>query len=120
MTRATRPPDPLSALVVSVSLMVAVMSLILRHSWSLVAGGRVGERVDATDDLADLLGNTGLAGLVGDSGVLLDELGGVVGRGLHRALAGGPARGGRPAGRRREPRTGRGREEPPPGPRPGP
>ena len=64
------------------------------HSHSL-AGGRVGQRVDATDDLADFLGDAGLAGLVGDSGVLLDELVGVVGRGLHRLLPGGELGGGR-------------------------
>ena len=61
---------------------VAVMS-------SLTSGVRVGERVDAADDLADLLGDLGLAGLVGDAGVLHYQLVGVVGRRLHRALAGG-------------------------------
>ena len=53
------------------------------------------ERVGATDDLADFLGDFGLAGRVGKPGERLDELSGVVGRRLHRALAGGVLGGGR-------------------------
>src|SRR5689334_16867537 len=84
MTRAIRPTLPAAAAVDSVA--VAVMSLT---SPSLLAGGGIGERVHASDDLADFLGNTGLTGLVGDTGELLDQLFGVVRGGLHRLLAGG-------------------------------
>src|SRR4051794_6241138 len=92
MTRAIRPP--VLSVVSVVSSAVAVMSLSsLRFGVQCLRGGsvaggvRVGERVDATDDLADLLGDARLASLVGDAGVLLDELFGVVGGGLHGALA---------------------------------
>src|SRR4051794_17118036 len=83
ITRAIRPT--LRAPVVVVSSAVAVMvstSLVP----SLACGVGVGERVHATDDLADLLGDTGLARLVGHPGVLLDELLGIVRRRLHRLL----------------------------------
>src|SRR5690606_14093743 len=53
---------------------------------SLTPGVRVGQGVDATDDLADFLGNASLAGLVGDSLVLLDEFLGVVRGRLHGLL----------------------------------
>src|SRR3954451_24684019 len=94
MTRAMRPP-PLSVAPVLFSSTVAVMSLnSLRLAWTrglglvrLLAGSvGVGQRVDAADDLADLLGDARLPGLVGDAGVLLDELLGVVRGGLHRLL----------------------------------
>src|SRR3954453_7298021 len=91
MTRAMRPVLPAPDRVL-VSSTVAVMSLtqltlmVLRGSFGGSVG--VGQRVHAADDLADLLGDAGLAGLVGDLGVLLDELFGVVGRGLHRLLPG--------------------------------
>src|SRR5689334_3694178 len=88
MTRAIRPTLPAAEAAVSVA--VAVISLT---SPSLLAGGGVGKRVDASDDLADFLGNTGLSGLVGDTGELLDQLFGVVRGGLHRLLAGGELRG---------------------------
>src|SRR4051795_981348 len=97
MTRAIRPPAP-SPAPVFFSSTVAVMSLnSLRLAWTrglglvrLLAGSvGVGERVHATDDLADLLGDARLPGLVGDAGVLLDELLGVVRRGLHRLLPSG-------------------------------
>src|SRR5919112_6895725 len=87
ITRAMR-PTPVEPVVVAVSSIVVLIA-------SLTPGLSVGEGVDATDNLADFLGNTGLSGLVGDAGVLLDELVGVVGRGLHRLLAGGHLRGGR-------------------------
>src|SRR4051794_20905833 len=87
MTRAIRPVFALSEVDAAFSLMVAVMSL------SLTPGLGVGERVDASDDLADFLGDTGLAGLVGDAGELLDQLFGVVRGGLHRLLASGQLRG---------------------------
>src|SRR3712207_5629309 len=51
------------------------------------AGGHEG--VGAADDLADLLGDLRLAGLVGLPGEVLGQLLGVVGRGLHGAPAGG-------------------------------
>src|SRR3954447_16359083 len=100
MTRAIRPvlPAPEVVWVSSTVAVIASHSLCSRSGVSRLAigGGRlvgrgvgVGERVDATDDLADLLGDAGLAGLVGDPGVLLDQLFGVVGRRLHRLLAGG-------------------------------
>src|SRR3954454_11730328 len=94
MTRAIRPPAP-SPAPVFFSSTVAVMSLnSLRLAWTrglglvrLLAGSvGVGQRVDATDDLADLLGDARLPGLVDDAGVLLDELLGVVRGGLHRLL----------------------------------
>src|SRR5699024_2230027 len=81
VTRATRPtPDLVSVLVCSFS--VAVMYL------SLTPSVGVGECVRTADDLADLLGNAGLAGLVGYSGVLLDQLVRVVRRRLHCPLPG--------------------------------
>src|SRR4051794_23396094 len=111
ITRATlpvAPPEPVSL----VSSTVAVMSLSLtallpgclccvgkrvQSPTSVLSEPRplsglclgVGQRVHATDDLADLLGDAGLTGLVGNPGVLLDELVRVVGRGLHGLLPGG-------------------------------
>src|SRR5687768_11947771 len=91
MTREIRPTEPALPLV-WVSSTVAVISLT--QLCSLVGSVGIGKGVDATDDLADFLGNAGLAGLVGDSRVLLDELVGVVRRGLHRLLSGGQLGGG--------------------------
>src|SRR5688572_2227205 len=89
MTRAIRPVLPVPDWV-WVSSTVAVIVFSLTHSarcLGLVGGGvGVGQRVLDTDDLADLLGDAGVSGLVGDLGVLLDELFGVVGRRLHRLL----------------------------------
>src|ERR1700712_943616 len=82
ITRAIRPTavEPPSVLVSST---VAVMF------FSLTPGLGVGERVHATDNLADFLGNTRLAGLVGGPRVLLDQFVGVVRGGLHRLLTSG-------------------------------
>src|SRR3954449_383426 len=86
ITRATRPTAP-PLCSDRVSLIVAVISLTHSLVGGSFAGGvRIGERVHAADDLADLLGDAGLAGLVGDPGVLLDQLLGVVRGGLHRLL----------------------------------
>src|SRR6476469_7027962 len=79
MMREIRPVPPGAAASVF-SVTVAVMV-----SLSLALGQRAG----ATDDFADLLGDLGLAGLVRQAGVLLDELLGVVRGRLHRPLAGG-------------------------------
>src|SRR5262245_22568471 len=81
ITRAMRPDAPSVAPVFFSSTVAVIVSTHL-----LGSGVGVGERVDATDDLADLLGDARLAGLVGDPGVLLDELLGVVRRRLHRLL----------------------------------
>src|SRR4029450_4894425 len=62
---------------------------------SLIPGVGVGQRVHATDDLADFLGNAGLARLVCAAGVLLVPLVGVVPRGLHGLLTGAKLGGGR-------------------------
>src|SRR3954468_13459206 len=86
ITRATRPVP--GAPVSEVVSATAVMS-------SLTPGGGIGQRVGAADNLADLLGDLSLAGRIGLDRVALDELGGVVGRRLHRP----PARG--QLGRRR-------------------
>src|SRR3954447_2386560 len=93
MTRTIRPTAPFCPVVVS-SFRVTVISTHLFAS-VVRCGVGVGERVDASDDLADFLGDAGLAGLVGNAGVLLDQLFGVVGRRLHRPLAGSELRGGR-------------------------
>src|SRR3954454_8735087 len=80
MTRDTRPVPPDAACVAD-SLRVAVIALSS-------AGGRVGQRVRTADDLADLLRDLGLAGVVRQPGVGLDQLVGVVGGRLHGTLAG--------------------------------
>src|SRR5690606_17753198 len=80
MTRATRPVTAAESVVVSSTVAVMV-------SLSIGVGG-LGQRVSATHDLADFLGDAGLAGLVRQSGVLLDEVLRVVGRGLHGLLEG--------------------------------
>src|SRR5690606_39008369 len=79
MTRATRPLTAAESVVVSSTVAVMV---------SLSIGlGSISERVRATHDLADLLGDAGLACLVRQARVLLDEVLGVVGRGLHGLLS---------------------------------
>src|SRR6476659_5467069 len=83
MTRAMR-PVPAEPAWAAFSVTVAVMSVSLS---ALGSGG--GQRVGSADDLADLLGDLGLAGLVGQPGVQADEVGRVVGRRLHGALPGG-------------------------------
>src|SRR4249919_1146363 len=90
ITRATRPvapPDPVS--LVSSTVAVMVFSSVSRTGPLLGLCLGVGQRIHAADDLADLLGDAGLTGLVGHPGVLLDELVRVVGRRLHRLLPGG-------------------------------
>src|SRR5919199_6452080 len=87
MTRDTRPAPP-DAAAVELSFRVAVIALSS-------AGGGVGEGVRATDDLADLLGDLGLAGGVCPPGVPPYQFVRVVGRGLHRAPPRGPPPGGR-------------------------
>src|SRR6478609_6442963 len=86
MTRAIRPPVPSVAVLFSSAVAVMSLNSLWVRRWLFGRSVRVGQRVDATDDLADLLGDARLPGLVGDAGVLLDELFGVVGRGLHRLL----------------------------------
>src|SRR4051794_13413559 len=80
ITRAIRPVEPVPVSLVSST--VAVISPLPLLGFCLC----IGKRVHAADDLADLLGDTGLAGLVGHPCELLDELVGVVGRRLHRLL----------------------------------
>src|SRR4051794_9202150 len=79
MTWTTRPAgrSPVSAGVVSVSVMSCPLSVVL------------GERFGAADDLGDLGGDLGLPRAVGVARQDLDELVRVVGRGLHGAAAGG-------------------------------
>ena len=63
----------------------AVAVILFFASYGLTAG--VGERVCATDDFADFLGDLGLPLAVGLKGQGLDEVVGVVGGRLHRPLA---------------------------------
>src|SRR5680860_1429966 len=83
VTRARR---PVSAAESSEPFSSSTVVVILSLTPSFTGGVRIGEGVHATDDLADFLGDPGLAGLVGNSGVLLDQLFGVVGCRLHRLL----------------------------------
>src|SRR5690606_39758377 len=83
VTRATRPVP--AAGVSTVSTASAVISLFPRCG--------VSERVGATDDLADFLGDLGLASLVHLLGEHLHQLVGVVRGGLHRAPPRGLLRG---------------------------
>src|SRR6478735_906089 len=83
MMREMRPTPP--GAVVS-----AVFSETVAVIWSLSTFSTgVGEGVGAAHDLADLLGDLGLASLVGQPGVLLDELFGVVRGRLHGPLTRG-------------------------------
>src|SRR5581483_2369997 len=85
ITRAMRPTVVVSTVAVIKDSLVTWSSVVRRRG--------VGKGVDATDDLADFLGDAGLASLVRDPGVLLDQLGRVVGRRLHRLLTGSELRG---------------------------
>src|SRR5690606_7058816 len=92
ITRATRPvAGPLVWSTVA-STVVAVILASLRWAGgssggeSVVCSGRQG--VGTGDDLADLLGDVRLTGLVGQSGVRADQVLGVVRRRVHRALPG--------------------------------
>src|SRR5690349_5514092 len=97
MTRTTRP--------VALSLEAAWVSFSKRVVMlSVVRSGRR-EGIGSADDLADFLGDLGLAGLVGKSGVGTDQLGGVVAGRLHRAPACRRLRGGGLEQRREDPRA---------------
>src|SRR6516164_2144856 len=77
VTRATwpvRPTWPPSAAFSTVAVIVTSLALC----------ERLGQRVGTADDLADFLGDLGLAGLVGFKGELIEQLVGVVGGRLHR------------------------------------
>src|SRR5690554_3085770 len=91
MTRATRPvpgaPVGWAAASVVVAVMVSPVVAAGRWSCAWASGGR-GQRVGAGDDLADLLGDLGLARLVRQPGVVADEVFRVLGRRVHRTLAG--------------------------------
>src|SRR3954447_4992378 len=82
MTRATRPTPGPEACSTAASVVVAVM---------FFSGfvGSAGERVGARHDLADLLRDLGLAGLVGEPGVHAHQVLRVLGGGVHRALTSG-------------------------------
>src|SRR3954451_19575924 len=94
MTRATRPTPGVSAGLAVSSTVVAVMSGLASFVRSGAPAGAVScgrcsggsECVGARHDLADLLGDLTLAGLVGQPRVHADEVLGVLGRGVHRAL----------------------------------
>src|SRR4051794_25053946 len=110
VTRTTRPAAVVCELVERSSVTVissALLPLGLGGSCcgtcGSVAGVRQDQRVGAADDLADLLGDLGLAGLVGLPGEVLRELFGVVRRGLHRPAPGSGFRGGRLEHRRVDP-----------------
>src|SRR3954453_22568878 len=86
MTLAIRPPVPSVAVLFSSAVAVMSLNSLTVRRWLFGRSVGVGQGVDAADDLADFLGDARLPGLVGDTGVLLDQLFGVVGRGLHRPL----------------------------------
>src|SRR6476660_10428077 len=86
MTRAIRPPVPSVAVLFSSAVAVMSLNSLTVRRWLFGRSVGVGQGVHATDDLADFLGDARLPGLVGDTGVLLDELFGVVRGGLHRPL----------------------------------
>src|SRR4051812_14466608 len=109
VTRATRPVAPWVCEVdgrSSVTVMVCspALPMFWEYVWgrSVVGAGRH-ERVGTADDLADLLGDLGLAGLVGLPREVLGQLLGVVGRRLHRPAAGCGLRGRRLEHRRVDP-----------------
>src|SRR3954452_16662236 len=92
VTRTTRPLAPWVCEVVGRSSVRVICAVLLpcgavlwvdRGSGSVVGAGRH-EGVGAADDLADLLGDLGLAGLVGLPREVLRKLLGVVGGRLHR------------------------------------
>src|SRR4051812_38479986 len=99
VTRTTRPlAAPVGEVDGRSSVTVMCAALLpcgcLAYVWgrSVVGAGRH-ERVGAADDLADLLGDLGLAGLVGLPREVLRELFGVVGGRLHRPAPGRGLRG---------------------------
>src|SRR5215469_3155027 len=79
VTRATWPvrPAPTGPPPAAFSTVAVIVT-------SLALCERLGQRVGTADDLADFLGDLGLAGLVGFKGELIEKLVGVVGRRLHR------------------------------------
>src|SRR4051794_6842686 len=98
MTRATRPTPGVSAVLAVSSPVVAGMSGLASFVRSRAPSGAVScgrcsrggsEGVGARHDLADLLGDLTLAGLVGQPRVHADQVLGVLGRGVHRTLPGG-------------------------------
>src|SRR4051794_5506151 len=91
ITRATRPTPGPAACSIETSLAVAVICLSLRSCGAVPRWvcGSGGEGVGARHDLADLLGDLGLAGLVGQARVHAHQVLGVLRGGVHRALAGG-------------------------------
>src|SRR6476646_3465975 len=93
MTRAIRPPVPSVAVLFSSAVAVMSLNSLTVRRWLFGRSVGVGQGVHATDDLADFLGDARLPGLVGDTGVLLDQLFGVVSRRLHGPLARGQLRG---------------------------
>src|ERR671916_3112972 len=77
-----------------VDFSAVLMSVITPHG---------GQRLGATDDLADLLGDLSLAGPVGLTSEVFNQLGCVVGGSLHRLAAAGLPRSRRPPKRRGNP-----------------
>src|SRR3954467_4140452 len=93
VTRTTRPAPVVSWVDGRASVTVICAALLPSglgggtRLWGSVAGVGGDESVGAADDLADLLGDLGLAGLVGLPGQVLLQFLGVVRRGLHRSPA---------------------------------
>src|SRR5699024_6684454 len=89
MTREIRPMVPWTwGVSETVAVMFSFSSALFTVRGSVAgAGGR--KSVDTADDLGDLLGDFRLSGRVGQAGVRLDEVVGVVRRGLHRLLTRG-------------------------------
>src|SRR4051812_15752548 len=95
VTRTTRPVACVCWVVGRSSVTVICTALLPSGCGGVASSGRacpasVGraggdQRVGAADDLADLLGDLGLSGLVGLPGEVLGQLLGVVGGRLHRA-----------------------------------
>src|SRR3712207_626352 len=83
ITRDTRPTPPL----VAASGFFSATAVLIVFFLSVGGRGGLGERRSTTHDLGNLLGDLGLAGLVGLAGEPLDQLLCVVGGGLHRLLA---------------------------------
>src|SRR3954467_12679401 len=109
VTRTTRPlAAPVGGVEGRSSVTVMCPALVpgggsVRGKRSVVGAGRH-EGVGAADDLADLLGDLGLAGLVGLPREVLRKLLGVVGGRLHRTSPRCRLRGGRLQHRRVDPR----------------
>src|SRR3954447_10546985 len=109
VTRTTRPVaasvgevDGRSSVTVMCSALLPCRCLAYVWGRSVVGAGRH-ERIGAADDLADLLGDLGLAGLVGLPREVLGQLLGVVGGRPHRPAPGRGLRGGRLEHRRVDP-----------------